>query len=157
MSLQLIANYRKPHKDILQNPDPVLKKVSKKVIAIDKHVLHIANKLINTLKELDKPMLPWLGMSSPQLGYNLRVIVIKKNYHDYQIMINPEIIKQKWFLPAISGCYSLKGFYLIKSPYWSKVKFMDLDEKIQTETFIGGTAVLLKQEIDHINGRLISD
>jgi len=157
MSLQIIANYRKPYKGILQDPDPRLRKVSEKVNTVDKHVHKIVGMLISILKELDKSHLLWLGISAPQIGHNLRIIVIKKAYRDYQVIVNPEIIKQKWFLPAISGCYSLKGFYLIKSPYWSKVKFMDLNGKIHTETFIGGTAVLLKQELDHINGRLISD
>ena len=72
-------------------------------------------------------------------------------------MINPKVLEQKWVLPAISGCYSLKGLYLIKSPYWSKVKFMSLKGKTQIETFSGGMAMLLKQEIDHLDGRLICD
>lgn len=157
MAIQILPNYRKPYRGILQTPDQRLRQISTKVNNIDDKIIDIAEKLVGVLKRVDKPFIPWLGMAAPQLGYNLRVIAIKKGFKKYQVMINPEFIEQKWFLPTISGCYSLKGLYLLRSPYWAKVSYQDTKGKNHKETFIGGKAILLKQEIDHLNGRLVCD
>lgn len=157
MALQLISNYRQPQYDILQVPDDRLRQVSRQVDEVDKTTKTIVEKLIDTLKKIDKPHIFWLGMAAPQLGYNKRIIAIKNGFQKYLIMINPEVLEQKWVFPAVSGCYSLKGFYLIKSPYWSKVTYMDMKGKSHTQVFTGGQAVLLKQEIDHLNGKLVCD
>lgn len=157
MAFQIIPNFRKPHKKIVQHPDKRLRQVSSKVTTIDSSILQISNKLIEVLKEIDKPFSPWLGMAATQIGYNKRIIAIKRGFHNYLLMVNPEVLDQKWILPAISGCYSLKGLYLIKSPYWSKVKYMDLNGKYHEKIFQVGLAMLMKQEIDHINGKLICD
>lgn len=155
MSLILIPNFRKPNRKILQDPDPRLRKVSKAVVEIDKSTERIAHSLRNILKEIDKPYLPWLGMAAPQLGYNQRVIAIKLSYHEYQVMINPKVLEKKWSFPAISGCYSLSGLYVIKAPYWSKVKYQDLYGKTHAQTFRGAMSVLIDQEIEHLDGKLI--
>ncbi len=157
MALQIIPNFRKPHSGILQEPDVRLRKVSNRVNEINGTVLDVASKLVDTLIKIDKPYVPWLGIAAPQLGYNLRIIAVKRGLHKYQVMINPEFSQQKWFLPTISGCYSLKGLYLLKSPYIVEVNYLDLKGKNHKELFRGGMAVLLKQEIDHLNGKLISD
>lgn len=157
MAIQIIPNYRKAYAGILQEPDERLRKVSTKVTKIDNSVIEVANQLIDFLKKIDKPYNPWLGMAAPQLGINLRVITIKNGFNKYQVMINPEFSGQKWLFPTISGCFSLKGLYLFKSPYWVKVKYLDIEGKSKSEVFQGGMAVLLKQEIDHLNGRLVCD
>jgi peptide deformylase len=157
MALQLLTNYRQPQYGILQEPDERLRKVSTSVEVINETTKNIIEKLIDTLKRIDKPHSLWLGMSAPQIGYTKRIIVIKNGFQKYLVMINPEIVKQKWIFPSVSGCYSLKGFYLIKSPYWSKVTYLDMKGKSNTQVFKGGKAVLIKQEIDHLNGKLVCD
>src|SRR3989344_5978421 len=135
MAIQIVPNFRKAYRGILQEPDVRLRKVSNKVNEIDETVLNIATKLEDTLKKIDKPYIPWLGMAAPQLGYNVRVIAVKRGFQKCQVMINPELSEQKWFLPTISGCYSLKGLYLLKSPYRVKVNYTDLKGKSKTEVF----------------------
>jgi len=157
MAIQIISNYRKPNRKILQYPDDRLRQVSKEVINIDGSIQKIANKLTQVLRDIDKPFVPWLGMAAPQIGYNRRVIVIKEGLNKYLIMVNPEIVNQKWSFPAVSSCYSLKGLYLVKSPYWLKITYMDIKGNFHIEVFTGGQAILLKQEIDHLNGRLVCD
>ena len=157
MAIQIFPNFRKPYRGILQDPDKKLRIVSRKVNKINSMVIEVANKLTQVLKEVDRVFNPWLGMTAPQMGYDLRIIAIKNGYGKYQIMINPEFLDQKWFLPTITGCFSLKSLYLIKSPYWVKIKYTDLENKVHTEVFYGGKAILLKQELDHLEGKLISD
>lgn len=157
MAIQIVPNFRKSHYGILQEPDKKLRIVSRKVNKINSMVIEVANKLTQVLKEIDRVFIPWLGMTAPQLGYNLRIIAIKNGYGKYQIMINPEFLDQRCFLPTISGCYSLRGLYILRSPYWVKIKYTDLENKTHTEVFYGGMAILLKQEINHLEGKLISD
>lgn len=157
MAIQITPNYRKPSKGILQEPDERLRKISKKVDRVDSVAIEITDRLIEVLNRVDSLFKPWLGMAAPQLGYNLRIIAVKKSLRKYQIMINPEILSQKWFFPAVSGCYSLRGMYLISSPYWVKVKYTDMKNTDHVEVFCGNMAILLKQEIDHLDGKLICD
>ncbi|OGY11307.1 MAG: hypothetical protein A3H88_03205 [Candidatus Blackburnbacteria bacterium RIFCSPLOWO2_02_FULL_44_9] len=157
MAIQIIPNFRNPRKGILQEPDERLRKVSARVGIIDETILQVGDRLVGMLRGLDRPYISWLGMAAPQIGVNLRIVAIKRGFRKYQIMVNPEVLGQKWSLPAVSGCYSLPGLYLFICPYWLKVGYLDVGGGQRTEVFRGGMAVLLKQEIDHLNGRLISD
>lgn len=157
MAIQIIPNFRKPHPGIIQEPDKRLRAVSKPIIKIDNSTKEIAEKLIKLLKEIDRPFKPWLGMAAPQIGISKRVIAIKESYLKYFILINPEIIQQSWVAPTIVGCFSLPGLYLRRTPYWIKLKHQDLNGNYQQKIFKGGQAVLVQQEIDHLNGVLACD
>lgn len=157
MAITIIPNYRSPHKDIIQEPDPILRRKSEKVKKFDNNLHKIVDQLVNILRELDKSDFPWLGMAAPQIGYNKRIIAIKVGFKRYVVMINPEVLEQKFFLPTISGCYSLKGLYLTKSHYLFKIKYQDLTGKYNKYFCWGGQAVLLQQELDHLDGKLVCD
>lgn len=158
MTIKLISNYHpKPHKGILQEPHSLLRMVSKPEGTIDKSVKVIAEELIKTLKRVDKPYNPWLGMSAPQIGYSRRIIAIKGRSNTYLVMVNPKVINKRFHLPALSGCFSLKGLYLIKRYYLLRVKYQNLSSKEHIRSFFGGSAVVLQQEIEHLDGKLICD
>ena len=70
---------------------------------------------------------------------------------------NPEILNKKWLIPTISACLSLRGVYLIMAYQWIKVRYQDLKGNHNERIFKGRMAVVLQQEIDHINGKLIRD
>ncbi len=157
MAVQLITNFRKPHPGIIQEPDKRLRTISEPVTKIDNLTKEISEKLIQVLKEVDKPFKLWLGMAAPQVGFNKRIVAIKNSYHNYLIMINPEIVKQAWLLPTVTTCHSLPGLYVSKSHYWFKIKYQSLDGKYHQKFFSGGKAVMIQQEIDHLNGKLACD
>lgn len=143
---------------ILQEPSPILRKKSARVTNFSE-AKKIASELIEVTKTVDGRFKPWLGMAAPQIGYSKRVVIIRKSYRNYQVMINPEIIKRKWKspIPLPSRCFSLPGFYLIRDCFWVKVRYQDLECKTHTETFKGGKASVLQQEINHLDGILLSD
>lgn len=157
MAIQLIANFKKPTRGILQHPDSRLREVSKSIDKIDESSRQIAKELINIIKMVDEPYKLWLGMAAPQIGHNIRMVALKEKYRKYTLMINPEIIEQKWFFPSITTCYSLSGIYLRRHHFYFKVRYKDLDNKTHTKTYKGGKALALQQEIDHINGILACD
>lgn len=145
-------------KQILKYPNPILRKKSVKVTDFP-DAKKIAEELIEVTRKVDSPFSIWLGMAAPQIGHNKRVIVIRKSYKNYQVMVNPQIVKRKWNspFPLPSKCFSLKGLYLIKDHYWLKAKYYDLEGTIHTEVFKGGKASVLQQEINHLDGILLSD
>jgi|SRR3989344_573814 len=157
MAIALIPHFRKPVKGILQEPDPLLRTKSCYVDNIDKTIKNTSEKLLKVLQEVDEHNFPWLGIAAPQIGYNKRIIAIKIRYKHYTVMINPEILDQKFLLPTVSGCYSLKGLYLTKSHYFFKIKYQDLNSKWNKYSCWGAQAVLLQQELDHLDGKLICD
>ena len=143
---------------IVQAPDPLLSSVSEEVVQIDQEAQDIAAELKDILQELDHPLKIFgLGMAAPQLGYNKRIIGVKKSYGEYLIMMNPEVIEQKWSVPMVSTCYSLKGIHVLPRNLWMKVRYQDRSGESQEEVFKWGKATVLQQEIDHINGILLSD
>lgn len=141
---------------IIQDPDKILHQKSKKVTNLAE-ARKIAQELIEVTRKLEKPWSVWLGMAAPQIGYSRRVIILRKSHFNYLVMVNPEILEQKWLFPHFSMCFSLPGIYLIKSHLWIKIKYQDLEGKYHTEIIKGGRAATLGQEINHINGVLLSD
>lgn len=117
----------------------------------------ITEKLVEVTKQLNKPWVLWLGMAAPQIGYNKRVILLKRSHKKYTIMINPEILEEKNFRYTISRCYSVPGIFLVKAPFWTKITYQNLDKNRYTEIITGGKSATLQQEVDHINGVLLPD
>lgn len=141
---------------ILKEPNEQLHQVCKSVTSF-KEAKDITEKLIEVTRKVDGIFKPWLGMAAPQIGLNKRVIVLKKSRGNYTVMVNPEIVEQKWNLPIFSRCFSTDGIFIIKSPYWIKVRYQNLEGKYCQEIIKGPKAATLIQEINHINGILISD
>lgn len=143
--------------EILKEPDRKLRIVSEKIDKSDKETEKIAKELISVTKKVARPWKIFLGMAAPQIGYNKRIVILRKSFGKYDVYINPEIIERKWFIPAPTACYSVKGIYITITSLYMKVRFQDLKGNLQEETLIGGLSGTMQQEIDHINGRLISD
>ena len=103
------------------------------------------------------------GLAAPQIGQNIRVIVINKNEKGMPL-INPEITKKSWAKEIDQeGCLSVlnaKGeiYYLPVSRH-KKVSCTYFDEKgkkkkIEAE---GLLARVIQHEVDHLNGILFID
>ena len=139
---------------IVQLPNAHLIEKSEVVTVFDDEVKQISNELHEVLKEVDiYGSVFGLGMAAPQLGYNQRIIAIKESYGNYKTMVNPEIIAKKWHLPWLEGCFSLDGMHFTKRYFWTKVRYQDIDGNYHEEK----APKIVQQEIDHINGILITD
>lgn len=144
--------------NIIQEPDQRLNKISTRIADFDE-AKKIVDKLTSVTKTVDKPWKLWLGMAAPQIGYNQRIIILRRSYGKYEVMVNPEVLKKKWLFLSTENCYSLKGKgrYLLKRYFWLKIKYQDLNGHSHQEVSIGPRAYTMQQELDHINGVLISD
>ncbi len=102
-----------------------------------------------------------VGMAANMIGVLKRVIVFasdtgRSNGGIYEIMFNPEIVKQSGAYQTAEGCLSLLGEPRPVMRYKSiKVKFLNQEFKERFKTFTGFTAQIIQHEIDHCNGILI--
>lgn len=100
-----------------------------------------------------------IGLAAPQVGVNLRVIVIRLNDGQFQPMINPTIT---WYsekrVSFEEGCLSIPGHYTeIFRPGQINIKFMDMSGKYRKWKLKGLEARVVQHEIDHLDGVLMTD
>ena len=105
-----------------------------------------------------------IGLSAPQVGVNLRVIVIQlmsagKLVGPVQEMINPVITNYSDdTMEYEEGCLSIPGEYIrIDRPRSIHVKFQTLSGKYKKWFLKGLEARIVQHEIDHLDGRLMTD
>jgi peptide deformylase len=144
--------------EIVQIPDERLRTVSSEVQTVDDEVKKIAEELQTTIKKVDfRGHIGGLGLAAPQLGYARRIIALKSSYGKYAMMINPKVIDQKWSLRWPAQCLSLDGWHFPQRFLFMKVQYMDVEGNDQMMTVIWPRAAVLQQEIEHLDGVLISD
>ena len=105
---------------------------------------------------------PGIGLAAPQVGQELRVIVIDvmpEAKLQPLALINPEVVAASQELAAREeGCLSLPGQYAeVTRPARVKVRYLDptgAKKEIEAE---GLLSACLQHEIDHLNGVLFVD
>lgn len=150
---------------ILQSGNPVLRKKSKPIKAVDKRVLQIITDLKDTLKNQKDP--EGVGLAAPQIGVNLQIFIADyKNFK--RIMINPKILKilkkpantleSDGGREILEGCLSLPFYYgPLKRAEKILVEYLDETGKRKEEIFEKFDAQVVLHEIDHLNGVLFLD
>jgi peptide deformylase len=139
--------------NILHDGDEVLKRLSCSVILNDE-----IKEFIGSMKEtmIDAN---GIGLAAPQVGRNIRVIVVKLQYGEIQEMINPTV---KWYsdqtVSIEEGCLSIPGHYIdITRPSKISVSFQDLSGKYKRWKLKSLEARVVQHEIDHLDGVLMTD
>ena len=95
-----------------------------------------------------------VGMAANMIGV-CKCIIAFDNEGKFEVMLNPEIIKQLGAYEAEEGCLSLDGTR--KARRYRTIKVRWLNEKLQEriKTFTGFTAEIIQHEIDHCEGVII--
>lgn len=151
---------------IVQGRDhPTLRTVSAPVEKIDKDLLKLLPKMVDTMHVANG-----VGLAAPQIGKNIRVFVMKlfkpsddrKGTHDtysIQEMINPEIVSvSSATLTDEEGCLSVPGVFGSVKRYASlRVRFLNKKGVQQTLDLSGLNARIIQHETDHLNGKLCVD
>lgn len=152
-------------KKILNVKDPILRKRSAPVKAIDKRVQAIIKDLKDTIVVQNDP--EGVGLAAPQIGKNVRIFVMKPD-KKITVVINPEILeiksapKDKYEAKndkkIMEGCLSLPHYYgPLKRNYSVKIKYLNEEGKEIKKTFTGIEAQIIEHEIDHLEGVLFVD
>ena len=143
-------------REILQWPDPRLRRVADPVDKVTDEVRAIWADMIETMEAM-----PGYGLAAPQIGVMLRLAVVDCSDERGKAvrMANPEVIAQAPEIkpmPEASPC--LPGVDAkIPRPTWVDVSFLDKHGFRVRQKFEDMWAVSVLHQIDHLNGRLYVD
>lgn len=141
--------------DILKDEHPVLRAISEQAQTENPEHKLIARKLMATVEAI-----PALGIAAPQVGESLRIIAIKDHSATpiKRIMFNPQVIARDGKKRMTEGCLSLPGKSVeIKRTKRITVRYQDIEGQEITEKFSGLAARIILHEIDHLDGKLMTD
>jgi len=144
-------------KDILIYPEKKLRKKSQPIEKIDKKIQKLLDDLAETMYHA-----PGVGLAAPQIGENLRALVVdistKDEENNLMELINPEIKYSSGTQSSEEGCLSIPGYYSnITRKKTITVEALDRNGdkiEIQAEDLLSR---VLQHEIDHLDGTLFFD
>lgn len=152
---------KNPTDDIVLTPDPRLSKVCEPIEEINDEVRELARRMLVDMYASDG-----CGLAAPQVGENVRLVVIDCDYADEDgeenpyVLINPEVVVADGDpRPFNEGCLSFPGISVtVERPSHVIVRAHNLDgDLMQYEAEGNLMAVCLQHEIDHLNGVTMVD
>lgn len=141
--------------------DPVLRKKSEPITEITPELRQLAQDMLETMYDA-----PGCGLAAPQIGRNIRLVVIDTAIPDEEeprpyIMFNPEWEPEEDAKPASNeeGCLSLPDIFCnVTRPDKVCVRFFDINgEPQEIHNCEGLFARCIQHETDHLNGDLFVD
>ncbi len=147
-----------PLLNILQYPDPRLKKVASSIAIPEintKYIQDIVNNMFETMYQAKG-----VGLAATQVDIHLQIITIDVSNSQNQplCVINPKIINQQEKIISVEGCLSFPGIYANIPRYkLIDVKFIDRHGKMVNLSADDLLSICLQHEIDHINGKTFFD
>jgi peptide deformylase len=145
-------------RDILLVPDPILKKVSAPVAAVDDDLRALMDDMLETMYAA-----PGIGLAAIQVGVPQRVIVMDIARQDDppepRYFVNPEILwASEETAPYEEGCLSVPEIYdEVERPAKVKLRYMNYAGETVEEDAEGLFAVCIQHEMDHLDGVLFID
>ena len=141
-------------RNIREEGDEILKKVSKPVEEIDDRIQVLIEDMIETLHKQNG-----VGLAAVQVGVLKRVIVIDLyDGNPVLILINPVIKKKKGEQTVEEGCLSYPNkFAKVTRPEEVVVEALNREGKKIKVTGKGLLAQALAHETDHLDGKLFVD
>ena len=148
-----------PLREIVQFPDPRLKRVAEPVAEITETIRELARDMCEVMYDE-----PGIGLAAPQLGENIRLFVIDTEWNEEgnerspQVMINPEFTEQDGKMVWEEACLSVPDYSADVERFARvTIRALDLDGKEIVESAEGLRAVCLQHELDHLDGTLFID
>tara|TARA_B100001123_G_scaffold409148_1_gene503026 strand:- start:364 stop:888 length:525 start_codon:yes stop_codon:yes gene_type:complete len=145
-------------KEILTEPNKILRQVSKPVEKVTKDEQHIMDDMLETMYHANG-----IGLAAIQIGIPKRIIVmdIEKNEDKKNPMyfVNPIIKnKNKDFSTYEEGCLSVPNqFAEVDRPATCEVEYLDYNGEKKILKANGLLATCIQHEMDHLEGILFID
>lgn len=121
----------------------------------------LTQKIVNELKQTLKANENVLALSAPQIGYNYRIFCIKFS-NEIKTFINPTMSfpKESSLFLSRETCPSVEGEYIL--PRHKEVISMYIIPsnklgEIESNRFLEGASILFQQQMNILDGVLISD
>jgi peptide deformylase len=138
--------------NILEYPDPRLKKVAAPVAAVTADIQKLVRDMAETMYAA-----PGVGLAATQVNVHKRVIVIdiSETRDDLKVFINPEIVTREGELETEEGCLSVPGYYDKVTRAATVTVRAQNDRGEPFELAAEGTlAVCIQHEMDHLLGKV---
>jgi peptide deformylase len=146
--------------DVLQYPDPRLKRVSAPVTVFDA-ALHA---FLADLEETMRAGPGAVGIAAPQVNHLFRIVIVdvsskpKIPQHGCLRLINPEIVQRTGEVKGREGCLSVPDFTgSVVRAQSVLVRTQDADGQWREFDCEGYEARAVQHEIDHLDGLLFLD
>lgn len=141
---------------ILIDPEPVLRKVAKKVTGLELK-MPLTQQLIDDMFETMYSA-PGIGLAAPQVGVSKRIIVVHVGEDERYAVINPVLSDFEGEETGIEGCLSIPGKVGdVKRAAACTVTGLDRHGKKIELRAQAMVARCFQHEVDHLDGVLITD
>lgn len=140
--------------DIVKYPDPILSRGSyEKVERFDPWLIDTVTDMVHTTRTVRGA-----GLAAPQIGLPLQLAVCIIDKQPV-VLLNPEIVTHSDEQVSIEeGCLSCPNEGVRIPRYeWIRVDYDDLKGRRQWLEFNGIDATIVQHELDHLEGKLITD
>jgi peptide deformylase len=141
--------------EILEYPDPRLRKTAAPVPAVTLEIRKLVTDLTETLYAA-----PGVGLAATQVDVHKRVIVVdvSPTRDDLHVFINPEIVAEEGEAESEEGCLSVPGYYdSVRRAAKVTVRALNArGEPFELEAE-GMLAVCIQHEMDHLVGKIFVD
>ena len=141
--------------EILEFPDPRLRKVASPIKNVDGRIASIADSMLETMYNA-----PGIGLAASQVNFHKRMLVVDVSEDKSQplILINPEIRTGEGEIETNEGCLSVPGFYEPVSRF-AEIQIEAIDREGEPFTLEASDllAVCIQHEMDHLEGKLFVD
>jgi peptide deformylase len=145
---------------ILTDPDPTLRKVAKKVTALELR-MPLTQQLIDDMIETMHAA-PGIGLAAPQVGVSKRIFVAdvadEDEEHNLHVFVNPVLTDFAGEETAAEGCLSIPGKIgdVTRAASCTITALDRHGKKVRVEA-TGMLARCIQHEVDHLDGILITD
>jgi len=141
--------------NILEFPDPRLRKVANRVEQFDAALKELIADMVETMYSARG-----IGLAATQVDIHRRLLVldVSEEQNQPRVYVNPEIVDESGSETCEEGCLSVPGIYAnVKRAEQVTVRAQDADGEVFEERLDGMHAVCLQHEMDHLVGRLFVD
>ena len=145
--------------DVLQFPDPRLRRRSDPIEKITDELRQLAADMLETMYDE-----PGIGLAAPQVGIPLRLVVLDTEWTEEDaeraplVLVNPEITTGEGKLTWTEGCLSVPDLTADVVRHERVVlRATDLEGQDIVEEVSGLRAVCFQHELDHLDGLLFID
>ena len=138
--------------NILEYPDPRLKKVASRVTAFTPDIERLVADMAETMYAA-----PGVGLAATQVDVHKRIIVmdISDTKDQLRVFVNPELVTADGEAECEEGCLSVPGYYdKVVRAATVTVRAQDARGETFEIAADGLLAVCIQHEMDHLDGKV---
>ncbi|HUV52302.1 MAG TPA: peptide deformylase [Dehalococcoidia bacterium] len=148
-------------RELLTLPNPILRKKCHPVGNFNKEIKELIEELAGYMYAHRTDEIAPIGLTAPQLGESLQVIVFYPNpafreKKGIEELINPELVYARESITVTESCLSLPGkTYTLQRAKLVKVRGYNFDGRKRTYKARALFAQMFQHELNHLDGILI--